>query len=40
LGKAGRGDLPALLRVGATVTGLATTVSGYLVGSIRYGADE
>lgn len=38
LGKAVRGESRALLRVGATVSGLAATVSGYLVGSIRYGS--
>jgi glycosyltransferase involved in cell wall biosynthesis len=40
LAKAVRGDLSALLRVGATVSGLAATVSGYLVGRTRYGSHE
>jgi glycosyltransferase involved in cell wall biosynthesis len=35
LGKAARGDARALLRVGATVSGLVATASGYLAGSIR-----
>lgn len=38
LGRSLRGDPSALLRVGATVTGLAATASGYLVGRVRYGS--
>jgi O-antigen biosynthesis protein len=38
LGRAVRGDARALLRVGATMSGLIATASGYLAGSIRYGS--
>ncbi len=37
LGRLLGGDAGALLRVGATVTGLAATASGYLAGRVRYG---
>lgn len=40
LGRAARGEFGALLRVAATVAGLAATVSGYLVGGVRYKTDE
>lgn len=38
LGRLLRGDPAAVLRVGATLTGLAATASGYVAGRARYGS--